>query len=325
MHASSVSRRLFGLALLAAVTVSAAGCGSTGGHGQDGQGAAGPSAFATLHGGPSHDQIALPADAYAFDVSERDRALLARAVTIGECLHGFGYPYDLAAEKAENAATVRKDLMDFGRYDNKRRYMVTDPVAAARYGYHLVSTVVGAGGTDGASGLGDLGTAEKRVLYGADEKNAPVTRTRQGKPIPPGGCAATGDEAVAGKSGPFGEATAVASLRSASFQQSREDPEVVAATHAWSACMAARGHTLSDPLGDPGFDIDKPTVSPAESAMAKDDARCKQQTHLVDLWFASEVDYQRRWIASHQADFTAAKADHDETMKRVALVLAAAR
>lgn len=340
MHGSSPSRRrgrlaVAATAMTAAVAASVAGCGS--GHGSGGTSTGSTTAaavrpaagaFATLHGGPAHDQIALPVDAYALTVPERDRLDLARSVLAGDCMRSFGYRYDAAADKAVAARTARNHLDDFGLYENKRRYGVTDPATAARYGYHLVSAASGtAVPQDEADdhGLGKESPAEQEVRYGTDAEGKPVLHTAAGKPIPPTGCLSAGDAPFTVQGTRGDDTEAVRALAATSFEQSQQDPAVVTARKAWSACLAAKGFTFTDPVGNPGFDAETPAVSPAETAMASADAACKQQTHLTDVWLAAEAGFQQQWIAAHPADFRAAKSVHDEMMKRVDQVLAAAR
>ncbi|SHM59723.1 hypothetical protein SAMN05216499_112132 [Actinacidiphila paucisporea] len=321
------THRTAGLAVVAVLLGAAAGCGSGSGPGPTAGAGRTAADFATLHGGPAHDQLALPVDAYAYTVAERDQLALARSVTTGECLRQFGYAYDFTADKAENALVARRDLMDFGLYGNKRRYNVTDPAVAAAYGYHLVSTVTGvekAAGSD-RHGLGDRSAAEDVVLTGNDPAGTVVSRTPAGRPIPAGGCAGQGNGAFTNRDGTIGDPATITGLRSASFDRSEHDPKVTSALRAWSACLLAKGRRYASPLDDPGFDIESRTVSPAEAAAARADVACKQQTHLTDTWLASEVTYQRQWIAAHPADFRAATAEHDATMKRVVQVIAAAR
>jgi hypothetical protein len=323
MHDSPTRRLLRIAAALAVGALTAAGCGT--GHGADT--AVRPAAFATLHGGPSHDQIALPVDAYSLTVPERDRLDHARSVLAGACMRTFGYRYDAAGDKAVSDRTARNNLTDFGLYENKRRYGVTDVALATRYGYHLVSAASGSAVPQDVAddhGLGKENAAEQEVRYGTDARGKRALRTASGRPIPVNGCLSAGD-ATFTVHGTMGDADAVRALAAASFEQSQKDPAVVTARQAWSGCLAAKGYTFADPVGNPGFDVSTPTVSPAESAMAAADAACKLRSHLTDVWLASEAAYQRQQIAAHPADFRAAKADHDVTMQRVDQVLATAR
>ncbi|CAG6396147.1 hypothetical protein NMG29_27305 [Streptomyces cocklensis] len=335
MYGSSPSGRrgrlaVAATAMTAAVAASVAGCGSGQGSGGTTTTAAvkpAAGAFATLRGGPTHDQIALPVDAYALTVPERDRLDHSRSVLAGRCMRSFGYRYDAAADKAVAVRTARNHLGDFGLYENKRRYGVTDVAVAARYGYHLVSAASGtAVPQDEADdhGLGKESPAEQEVRFGTDPKGKPALRTASGQPIPPNGCLSAGDATFTVQGATGDDTEAVRALASTSFEQSQQDPAVVAARTAWSKCLAAKGYTFTDPLGNPGFDAGAPTVSPAESAMAAADAACKQQTHLTDVWLAAEAGFQQKWIAAHPADFRAAKSVHDEMMKRVDQVLGAA-
>ena len=93
-----------------------------------------------------------------------------------------------------------------------------------------------------------------------------------------------------------------AAIDTESFKQSREDPAVVHAFGAWSACMERRGHHYRDPLasvGDPAFNTPEPT--PQEKAVALADMDCKTETDLLKTWNAAESETQTRMIGEKSA------------------------
>jgi hypothetical protein len=234
----------------------------------------------------------------------------------------FGYAFDANAAREAMDRGSRGTLSDLGYYGNKRRYGVTDPAIAARYGYHLVSHVTGAVqdvSPDTAPGLGPLTDIMKTVLTGGKQSSGPVN----GHQVPQGGCTREASDALS-PSGVLSESDVVAEVGGQSYRDSFAAPAVVAAFKQWSSCMHGKGYPYQTPR-DAGaeFDVNTGTVPPAEIAAAEVDVACKQQTHLVDIWRGYEVDFQTTRIKAEAAAFQTAKKDHDARMKRVADVLSA--
>jgi hypothetical protein len=253
---------------------------------------------------PPHDDFVLPADAYAFTVPETSRIDLARQLLAGRCMERFGYAFDANAAREVIDRGGRATVADLGYYGNERRYGVTDPAIATRYGYHLVSHVTGtavAVDADAAPGLGRLSATMKTVLSGCAREAADALST----------------------DGVLGEADAVADLGGQSYRDSFADPAVVAAFHRWSVCMRGEGYPYRTPReAGAEFDVNSATVPPREIAAAEADAGCKQRTQLVGVWHGYEVAVQDARIKADPATFQRAKEAHDVRMKRVADVLA---
>lgn len=320
MRAGSICRRLVGVAMAAGMVGSAMGCGSGLDPVAEADGAA---SIATTHGGSTGDELILPVDAYGFTVPERNKLGLARDILIGECMRGFGFAYDAIADAAQYRRLTRANTQDFGFYGNKRRYSVTNMATAATYGYHLVSAVTDGtspGNQANAHGLGSLSTAGEAVLVGLGPDGRPVSKSASGRRVPAGGCVGAADATLA-RSGSVGEAKPVSDLAARSYEQSLKDATVTAAFKKWSTCMAGRGYHYASPLDKTGFNIDVKTVSTRETATARADVACKQQTHLVDTWFHAEVGYQKAWIEQHADQFLKAKSDHYAVMKVVSKIL----
>jgi hypothetical protein len=247
----------------------------------------------------SHGDFVLPADAYAFTLPETGRIDLARELLAGKCMQRLGYAFDADAARREIAAGNRNTVTDLGWYGNKRRYGVTDPAIAARYGYHLVTGNLG--GTSPAPGLGALTAAMRTALTGTCTREAATALSPDGV---------------------VGEADVVAALGSGSFRDSMRSPTVTAAFAQWSACMLEKGYHYATPaVAGPEFDLDSPRITPAETAAASTDVACKQRTHLLDVWRTFETTDQNRQIAQNPTAFAAAKAAHDAEMRRVDAIL----
>jgi hypothetical protein len=324
MWAGSACQRLVVVMVAGALVGSVVGCGSGVDPAAEANGAA---SIATTHGGSSSDELVLPINAYGYTVPERDRLGWARDILIGECMRGYGFSYDATANAAQNSRRARVDIQDHGFYGNKRRYGLTGMATAATYGYHLVSTATGvASPADQANpyGLGTLSATGRAVLtgFGADGKR--MSGSVSGRQVPAGGCLGAADAKLGG-SGSAREAKPVSDLAGMSYEHSLKDPAVTSAFRAWSSCMTGRAYHVADPLdASNGFNLDVKTVSAHETAAARADVACKQQTHLVDFWFNVEVGYQKKWIEQHADQFHKAKSDHDTTMKLVSKIIATA-
>ncbi|MFE9687867.1 hypothetical protein [Streptomyces sp. NPDC006285] len=67
----------------------------------------------------------------------------------------------------------------------------------------------------------------------------------------------------------------------------------------------AAGYQAASPVTDrPRFDLDKPTVSRQEIAIAVADAGCKQRTRLLETWAGVKSGYQKKQIAAGIGELT---------------------
>jgi hypothetical protein len=246
-----------------------------------------------------HGDFVLPSDTYAFTLPEIGRIDLAKQLLIGKCMQRLGYRFDAAAARRDIAAGNHNTVTDLGWYGNPRRYGVTDPAVAARYGYHLETPSLG-GGT-AAPGLGTVTGAMRRSLTGS--------------------CAPEATTALS-PDGVVAESDVVADVSARSFRESMHDPAVLAAFGQWARCMGAKGYRYSAPAeACAEFDVDSPRIPAAEIAAAEADVACKQQTHLIDGWHGFEVRYQNDRIAAQRTAFDQAMKDHDAQMRRVDQVI----
>jgi hypothetical protein len=246
-----------------------------------------------------HGDFVLPADAYAFTLPETGRIDLARELLAGRCMQRLGYAFDADAARREIDAGNRNTVANLGWYGNKRRYGVTDPAIAARYGYHLVTGTLG--GTSPAPGFGTVTPAMRTALTGTCTREASTALSPDGV---------------------VGEADVVAALGSASFRDSMHSPTVTAVFAQWSACMLEKGYHYATPaVAGAEFDVDDPHITPAETAAASADVACKQRTRLLEVWQSFETTEQNRRIAQNPRGFAQAKADHDAEMRRVAAIV----
>jgi hypothetical protein len=220
--------------------------------------------------------LRLPLDDYLMALPDSVR--LARAVRLVQagCLRRLGFP---AAVEPVPAVGPRSW--------NDRRYGLTDP-AQAPHGYWPDSRT-----TPGSRPRSAAGDAEGAALTGS-------VRSVHGRPVPAGGCAGEASRRLLGHDPAGVDRELAQRLSYASFAASRRDPAVVAATAAWSACMAAAGHPYAGPLDPPADPRFQGAFTPLEAATATADIGCKRRTNLVGIWVAAEAATQRALIADHR-------------------------
>jgi len=222
--------------------------------------------------------LSLPLDAYQASTAEVSVLASGYRALLHRCMARYGFDFPPPAGPGAAGPRTR----------NERRYGLTDPAAAASRGYRY--------------GNGDRPTEPARPARVALAPAEQAALTGQGgtktagKPGPTGGCADVASRALSARS-PAGANTDLPQVLSAqSLTQSRQDPRVQAVTRQWAACMKARGYryaTPFEPAGDPRF---RGPLTAAETATAKADVACKQQTNLVGVWFAVESALQRTLI-----------------------------
>ncbi|MET9156003.1 hypothetical protein ABZX82_32705 [Streptomyces griseoflavus] len=267
---------------------------------------------------PAAGEVVLPVNAYLPTTAEVFTTGNARAVLIDRCMRGFGFSFP------RPAATLRHlSIQDNGVYGNKRRYGVADATSAARYGYHLPSTVERAEDPGGRTVPERPRDPDFALALNGSEQVGEVN----GRELPPGGCVAEARRALAeagSDTGSFSYARRAADIKADSFTRSLRDPRVTGVIRKWAACMRAEGYRAVSPVTDrPRFDLDKPLVSRQEIEMAMTDAGCKQRTGLVRIWAGVESSYQNEHIAADIDELNRALTEHRSRMAAAARLLAA--
>jgi hypothetical protein len=261
--------------------------------------------------------VVLPVNAYLPTVEEVFTIGQVRALLIDRCMRTFGFSFPRPAPRLR-ALTVQ----DGGVYGNKRRYGVADAVLAARYGYHLPSTVERAKDHGERAALKRPRDPAFPIALNGSEK---VTELN-GRELPQGGCVGDARRALAeagSDTGSFSYARRAADIKAGSFARSLRDPRVTRVIRQWAACMHTQGFRAESPITDsPRFDLDKPVVSRREIAMALVDVGCKQRTRLVETWSSVESSYQKKQIAAGLGELDNALAEHRSRMKATDRLLA---
>ncbi|MEU1529424.1 hypothetical protein [Streptomyces fagopyri] len=179
-----------------------------------------------------------------------------------------------------------------------RRYGISDPREAERYGYHLAPSprIVPVPSSD----------PSHPVLYG-------TVSTYDGKEVPKGGCRA---EAVRTweKRRPATEAADVArEIAVNGFRKSLSDPSVLKVTKQWASCMKGEGFSYPSPLAPPhDFDLDTPSAPDEERKVAVADLSCKAKTNLLRVWSSAESRIQRADIEASKGRLDQLSMEHGE-------------
>jgi hypothetical protein len=266
------------------------------------------------------DEVILPIDAYAFTLPEVEQVSRARQRLVVDCMLRFGF--ELTIDLAQSDRRAENRVKDFGRYGNKRRYGITNPQFAAQYGYHLPSVVDGTAVTPGPESKQDGSAAEELVLSGKAPAGGQPGAVN-GKTVPPGGCLGEADSKISPSGGAIQDPELVTQISSDSYNRSLTDPQLGVAFAAWTDCMRGKGYNYPSPQEAGGdFSTDAKVVPPKELATAVADVACKQQTKLVDAWFAFEAKYQQGQLNQHAETLGTIKANRDAQLKRVADILA---
>ncbi|MFD7258554.1 hypothetical protein [Streptomyces sp. NPDC059874] len=254
----------------------------------------------------------------------RQLALLdeAQDVLIDQCMQRYGFRFT-QRRKADGAV----------QQDESRRYGISDPAEAAQSGYtnpRLGNTVRPPRQT--------LGGNEKLVLHGLEvdpsmkvpmsqeeaEKSDVATTVVGGQKVPAGGCLRESALKLFTPTKDTVDGMVAQSHGIEAYGRAQKDSRVVAATKAWSECMAKHGYAaFTDPTAQPPGIDEAGMSSPQAVTMAKQDVECKRETNLVGIWYTVEVAYQQRAIERNAETLDVAKKQLDERMKLAATLLAA--
>ncbi|UOZ06369.1 hypothetical protein [Amycolatopsis sp. WQ 127309] len=228
-----------------------------------------PRDLSTVHG------LDLPLDRSQLTPVEELEVIKARNTLVERCLaaHGLSFTFP-PVDPVRDAA-------------KPRRHGLVDAAEAAAYGYRDPAVF---------------------APHGADRPPPPpdvvamITGTREGRDVPPGGCAGEADRALAPDGKPGQEPVGFA-LSQRSYDITRTTPPVTAAAAAWSRCMAEAGFRYAEPqaaIEDPAFGAGR--ASAREIAVAVRDVRCKERTGWVRTWVALERAVQEGLVSHHAAD-----------------------
>lgn len=201
---------------------------------------------------------------------------------------------------------------------NHRRYGVIHPDVAQRYGYHPPPVEGSAHTREQRSGILQDPGAET-AYFGPEDS-------------PEEGCAARAERRLdrgAGGNGAADEAGAelLTELGWSSLDTSETHPDVVEAKNAWQECMSSRGHSYTTPrkaIEDESWNLDSPSPSAAERAVAVADVECKYEVGMVETWVQAERGIQREMVAEHTRELEALRHANEVRHDNAEAVLAEA-
>lgn len=233
----------------------------------------------------------LPIFKYLQSGAEANTYDRAYDIIVAQCMAKYGYndPHQIFVEPPIPAMY--------------RRYGVTSLEIASRWGYHLEP---GSPLLAKRPAQQPQSAAETLVLTGSvnpPPQYSPFGNgkrvTFHGKLLPPGGCA--GEAIIRLRAyGPDALQILPSQINQDDFTASMTKPQVVAVFRNWSRCMVARGFSYRDPLQAAArFNINTPSPSRKEIDTAVADVRCKNQTHLVAVWFGVESRLEEVSIRGH--------------------------
>ncbi|POX46903.1 hypothetical protein C3489_30845 [Streptomyces sp. Ru71] len=303
------------------------------GHGpQDGPGD--PRPLAT--GDPRHQ----PLDAYDTTEAEAHEINRARWKLAQACMTRLGFTGlgDLDKDPLP-AWPVRPSgygaaLLVLVAFDD-HRYGVTDPVEAARHGYHGPQAAY-----ERRTSKRTWTLTEHLALTGELLTGDP--RTAHGHRIPDHGCLGQASHTVEGAY-PGQRVDLVRNLKTRSLNEGRRDPAWKKADQAWSACMKAAGHHYATPMdaqSDPGreqqdlgdrlpggplHDAPRGEPSAREKRTATADARCKQRTGYLRAVHTVDVRVQERLIAENKRQLEEERERQKDTVRTARDILRAHR
>ncbi|WP_369392377.1 hypothetical protein AB5J72_35925 [Streptomyces sp. CG1] len=220
----------------------------------------------------------------------QDSVVIERAARSLEtqCLAGYGFTVTFPPAGVNPPPNADDSNMP-------RRYGISDPVAAAKYGYELPPD------TTEHPQPPKLSPAAIAVLTGRkalDPRAEEAPSTYQGKKVPKGGC----EQASFDKLGARIDFTLPSHLDHDSLVKSQEDPRVQKALTAWSGCMKSKGYTVADPYAAVGLvpGSGSGSASQKEITLALADIGCKQKTDLVRIWHGVDAAIQQRQVEQNQ-------------------------
>ncbi|WP_129308566.1 hypothetical protein [Streptomyces sp. L2] len=233
------------------------------------------------------DQVVRPIDAYLPTPAQTEIVERAAYVSSVKCLKRFGISQTPGPEPAPG--------------DPARR-----DVRSALYGYFAAPDQIAAKGYDAVAvprSRAAIPTAVRRVYFGRDDTGATIT-VFHGKAVPRGGCLKEGLD-TAGASSLLGADPSA--LPGGGPKEPLDDPRVVEADRAWSACMKAHGFTYATPA-DAYMDSrwrtqatsanSSVTHSKAEIDTATTDMACKRSTNFMGTAVAVQSGYDKQYIAA---------------------------
>lgn len=198
-----------------------------------------------------------------------------------------------------------------------RRYGVTDMSTAEQNGYDFPAAFRAMVATEPtAIPAGALPVGAELVALAGKQTASPTTNGS----ARPGGCEGQAQSELAPQ-GNYESTPEADAIASDSFNLISTDPKAVAATKAWSACMAKDGYRYTDPFGPTTQYSPYQTLTADEIATAVADVKCKQSTHLTSIWQGVEASYENQQIEQNIQELDAQLKSFDQQEANAAKIL----
>ncbi|CAL9576953.1 hypothetical protein SUDANB130_04948 [Streptomyces sp. enrichment culture] len=294
------------LALAAALL----GCSSGGGSGEGGGPAVASENPAVSVGEPTERLVSytsrLPIARFSYTEAENTAIDSAQQLLTQQCMNSYGIAYEPMEPDRQAAKSA------------DRRYGVSSPSEAARYGYHPNPVTL-------RDDQVDIPKEALPVFYGkrgAPQGSGPDV-VYKGKKVPDAGCFGQSIGRLSQYDDPDGAAVA-SRIATGSFQESLDAPAVKGVFRKWSSCMRKAGfHYASpnEPLNKSEFQGGE-VISAEEKKTAVADVRCKETTGLLNVWFNAESAIQRAHIQANAKALQGLREAHREKAAEARRILA---
>ncbi len=266
--------------------------------------------------------VSFPLDAYEAGPEQQNTITRAQNVLMGQCMSRLGFAYRPPEQPPVPTTGA-----------NARIFGLTDPDAAARYGYLNPAVAKARNQAPPApakppteaellalNGRNDLKPADMPATLEEAEKSGGSDVTFNGQRVPVGGCARESFLKLYARKANEVDILFVFNLKGEAESKVREDSRVREVDKKWSACMAKAGYTVKDPmraakeLGLAGTELSGPRAITA----AKADVQCKEQVNVVGVHYVVTKAYQQQLIEKHAETLALAKEQVDSRLKLAA-------
>jgi hypothetical protein len=239
----------------------------------------------------------------------------AEDILASACMKAFGFGYQAQDYDALARSFVEAD---------SRLYGITDPAAAATFGYLPAPTATQVRSpeeTNPSYQLALVGLTPGQKPTEVSPSKSPGTVS--GHPVPPSGCLGQARLTLTGSVNgePAQKAALGRELDGKAWDGAWNGPAAVAAKADWAGCMGDAGYSMRDPLDDIPDQNEKAT--PAEIKQALADISCKESTDFVARANAENVRVARQYLEQNQLALQASKAFNDNALKNANEVIAA--
>jgi hypothetical protein len=232
------------------------------------------------------------------------------------CMKTFGFDY-----QAHDYDTLAQSFVEA----DSRLYGITDPAAAAVYGFLPAPTVMQVRPPEEITPSYQLAlTGLKPGQKPTEVSSSKSPGTVSGRAVPPSGCLGQTRLTLTGTANgePPEEATLGRDLDGKAWVDALNNPASVAAKADWSGCMADAGYSMRDPLEDIPSQQGSP-ATPAEIKQALADIACKGSTDYIARVNAENVRVAERYLDQNRSALQASKAFNDNALKNANEVIAA--